>query len=79
MRGQQVEGSDSSPQLYSHEIPPGMLHPALVFPVQERHVRVGPEERQENGLEHLSCEDRLTQLGFLGLVKRARELMLLHF
>lgn len=30
-------------------------------------------------LEHLSCEDRLRQLGLLGLKKRVPGLMLLHF
>lgn len=51
MHGQQVEGSGSPPQLYSHEIPPGMLHRALGFPVQERPVRMGPEDRHENSLQ----------------------------
>jgi len=49
---QQVEGRGSAPLLRSHETPPGALHPALGFPVQERHepVRVGPEEGHKNGL-----------------------------
>ena len=49
---QQVEGRGSAPLLRSHETPPGALHPALWFPVQERHepVRVGPEEGHKNGL-----------------------------
>ncbi|GAB0181615.1 mitochondrial enolase superfamily member 1 [Grus japonensis] len=44
--GQQVKGGDSASLLHSHEIPPGVLCPALAAPVQNRHrcVRAGPEE-----------------------------------
>ena len=44
--GQQVEGSDSAPLLWSGETPSGVLCPALEPSAQERHgtVGAGPEE-----------------------------------
>ena len=48
MHNQQVKGDDSAPLLCTSEASPGVLHPHVVFSVQERHRAVGAHLEEGN-------------------------------
>jgi len=74
-RGQQVEGGDSAPLLRSSETPLGVYCIQLCRPQHKKGMELlervqSRTPKMTRGLEHLSCEDRLRELGLFSLEKR---------